>query len=607
MDLSAPNAHAMAIMALTGIALVLFTRERIPLETSSLFVLVALVAGLTLFPYDDGRPLDVTELFHGFGHKALIAVCALMVLGQGLIRTGALEPVGRVLARLWRRGPVLSLAATLVLAATMSAFINNTPIVVLMLPLLIGIATRTGSSSSGTLLPMGLASLVGGMCTTIGTSTNLLVVSVAEDMGVPAFQMFDFFLPALGAGVVALVYLTLVAPRLLPERRPPMTDASSRRFTAQIVLGQHSVVCGRTLIDAQEATEGRLRVEKIQRGQGVFITPLPDVVLNPGDRLTTTARADQLREFARELDGELYSGEQRVDDDHPLEEEGQQLAEVAITAGSSLSGMALSEANLLARYGLRFLALQRIERDRFVPRLDLDRITLRVGDVLLVQASREKLTECKLGTDFLVLDGGIELPRSRKAPLAMAILLTAVGLAAFDVLPIEISALAGCLFMLATGCLTWRDATAALNVQVILIVVASLALGEALMRTGAADFLAQVFLAITFASRPAVVLGGLMIALAVLTNVVSNNAAAVIGTPIAIGIASRLGLPVEPFVLAVLFGANLSFATPMAYKTNILVMNAGGYRFGDFVRVGVPLLVLMWLSLTTILVYAYRL
>jgi len=608
MNIASPDAHAIAVLILTGVALFLFTREKIPLESSSLFVLVALTIGFKLFPYESqGRSLEVSELFYGFGHKALVAVCALMIVGQGLVRTGALEPVGRYLARLWRRGPLISLLATLLITAALSAFINNTPIVVLMLPLLMGVAVRNNSSPSGTLLPMGLASLVGGMATTIGTSTNLLVVSVAETMGVTPFLMFDFIWIAGLAGLIAIMYLWLIAPRLLPERQPPISDTSSRVFSAQIVLEEDSPVVGQPLSAAIDRTEGGLKVEKIQRAPGVFVTPLPDVELRAGDRITTSNTPDRLREFARAIGGLLFSGEHLVDDEHPLSNEGQRLAEVAITAGSALVGSRLNEARLRSRYGLRFLAMHRGQSGDEVRGRSLDRVILQHGDVLLVQSNDKELAECKMTGDFLVLDGSVDLPRTRKAPIALAIIIAVVCTAALGILPIEVSAVAGCLVLIVTGCLSWKDATNALSVQVILIVVSSLALGVSLMRTGGADFLAQLFLAATFGIPPSIVIGGLILLMALMTNVVSNNAAAVIGTPIAIQIATRLGMPVEPFVLAVLFGANLSFATPMAYKTNLLVMNAGGYRFNDFVRVGIPLMVIMWLSLTGLLVYAYQL
>ncbi len=608
MNITLPDPHAIAVLLLTMLALFLFTREKIPLESTSLFVLVVLAVGFRLFPYQaaDGV-VEVSEFFYGFGHKALVAVCALMIVGNGLVRTGALEPVGRSLARLWKRGPLVSLLATLLVTAALSAFINNTPIVVLMLPLLVGVAMRSNTSPTRMLLPMGLASLVGGMSTTIGTSTNLLVVSVAEDMGVAPFQMFDFLLPAGIAGLIAILYLWLIAPRLLPDRQAPLESTSPRVFTAQLVLDEDSPVVGETLSAAMMRTEGALRVDKIQRGPGAFVTPLPDVELRAGDRLSTSDTPTRLREFARTLGGTLYSGQHPVDEDHPLASGDEQLAEVAITGASPLVGTRLNQARLQSRYGIEFLALHRQEKEENRMSRDIDEVVLQSGDVLLVQATPKNLGVCKSSGDFLVLDGTTELPHTRKAPIALLTMVGVVALAALGLLPIEVSALAGCLVMIITGCIRWRDATGALSAQVILIVVSSLALGAALMKTGGAAFMAQVFLAATFGLPPALVLAGLILLMGLMTNVVSNNAAAVIGTPIAIEIATRLGLPAEPFVLAVLFGANLSFGTPMAYQTNLLVMNAGGYKFNDFVRVGVPLIFIMWLALTGLLVYAYQL
>jgi di/tricarboxylate transporter len=608
LELALPNTHALAVMMLIIVALVLFTRDTIPLQTTSLLVLGALTVGFTLFPFEvDGRTLQASDFFLGFGHKALVAVCGLMIVGQGLIRTGALEPVGRLLARLWRRGPLLSLLVTLLVTAVLSAFINNTPIVVLMLPILIGVAVRTGASPTGTLIPMGFASILGGMATTIGTSTNLLVVNVAADMGMDAFNMFDFLGPAAIAGSFAILYLWLIAPRIIPERKPPMSGTVSRVYTAQIRLDKGSPVIGRTLAEAMLRAEEGLRVEAVQRGQGVFINPLPDVVLKAGDRLTTSDTQARLRELARSLGGTLFSGDRAVDSEHPLTAEGQQIAEVVITPASRLNGVRIGNARLRSRYGLRLLAFHRFEGTQERKSPGLDEVQLRSGDVLLVQSTPENLRELKETADFLVLDGSIQLPSTRKAPLALATMLGVVALAAANILPIEISAMLGICVLIVTRCLNWKDAMSALSTQVILIIVSSLAMGAALMQTGGADYLARLFVYITFGAPAAVVLGGLMLMMGVMTNIVSNNAAAVIGTPIAIGIAQRLGLPLEPFVLAVLFGANLSFATPMAYQTNILLMNAGGYKFSDFVRIGLPLSIGLWLVLTTVLVWAYGL
>ena len=606
LELALPNTHALAVMILIFVALILFTREAIPLQTTSLVVLVTITVGFTVFPFEvDGRVLHASDFFLGFGHKALIAVCGLMLVGQGLIRTGALEPVGRLLARLWRKGPAISLLFTILITAVLSAFINNTPIVVLMLPILIGVAVRTGASTSGTLIPMGFASILGGMSTTIGTSTNLLVVNVAADMGMDEFSMFDFLGPAAIAGFFAVIYLWLIAPRMIPDRQPPMSGKVSRVYTAQIRLDAGSPVVGKTLAEAiLRAGEG-IRVETVQRGQGVFINPLPDVVLRAGDRITTSDTQNNLREFARLMGGTLFSGDHAVDAAHPLSHEGQQIAEVVITPASRLSGVRIGDARLRSRYGLRLLAFNRFEESQERKSPGLDEMQLRSGDVLLVQSTPENLGELKETADFLVLDGSIQLPSTRKAPIALATILGVVALTASNVMPIEVSAVLGFLVLIVTGCLNWKDAMNALSSQVILIIVSSLAMGAALLKTGGADYLAKLFVYITFGAPPSIVLGGLMLMMGILTNIVSNNAAAVIGTPIAIGIAQRLGMPLEPFVLAVLFGANLSFVTPMAYQTNILLMNAGGYKFSDFVRVGLPLAVGLWFILTLVLVWAY--
>jgi di/tricarboxylate transporter len=607
-ELALPNVHALAVMLLIVVALVLFSRERIPLETTSLVVLVLLTVGFTVFPFEaEGERLVASDFFLGFGNRALIAVCALMIVGHGLVSTGALEPVGRFLARVWKWGPVVCLLLTLLITAVLSAFINNTPIVVMMLPILVGVALRTGSSPAATLIPMGFASILGGMATTIGTSTNLLVVNVAADLGMDRFNMFDFAGPVLVGGTVAILYLWLVVPRLLPHRELPINRGVSRVYTAQIRLDGSSPVIGGTLSEAITRSGEKMKVETIERGQGVFINPLPDVRLRAGDRITTSDTQGNLREFARLLNGTLFSGDREVDANHPLRAGGALIAELAVTPASRLKGLAIGEAQLLSRYGVRLLAFNRFDELGDRASGGLEDTVLRAGDVLLVQATPERLRDLKSGNDFLVLDGSINLPHTRKAPIALITIIGVVALAAARIMPIEISALLGCLVLLLTGCLTWKSAMSALSTQVIFIIVSSLAMGAALLKTGGADYLASLFVYITFGAPASVVLMALMLMMAVLTNVVSNNAAAVIGTPIAIGIAQRLGLPLEPFVLAVLFGANLSFVTPMAYQTNLLIMNAAGYKFGDFVKVGLPLALMLWLTLSGVLIWAYGL
>ena len=603
-----PDAHGIAVLALIIIAFILFTRESIPLESSSLLVLVLLTAGFELVPYSrDGISLHAVEFFTGFGHEALVAVCALMIAGQGLVRTGALEPVGRTLARLWSVSPLLSLLLTLLAGASLSAFVNNVPIVVLLLPILVSISLRTNKPASDILMPMGFATLVGGMSTTIGTSTNLLVVSVAADMGMRRLQMFDFFIPAAIAGIIAILYLWLFAPRMLPRRDAHLADTSPRIFTAHLYIEPDSFADGKTLAKILEKAGSKFKIGQIYRDKGVALTPLPDALIRAGDQISVRDTPENLKEFEKVLGAKLYSADLPVDDEHPLRAEDQQMAEIVITQGSPLEGTTLSRTRFIDHYELITLALHRAGTEIRTLQTDVGNISMRIGDVLLVQGNREQIAALKRDGELLVLDSTSDLPQTKRAPLALAIMAAIIIVAAVGLLPIAISAMCGVLIMIMTHCLSWRDAAQALSIPVIMIVVTSLALGTALLKTGGADYLAQLYVSITAGTSPVILLSGLMLVMAVLTNIVSNNAAAVIGTPIAIGIAHKLGLASEPFVLAVLFGANMSYATPMAYKTNLLVMNAGGYTFSDFIRVGVPLTLIVWLTLSWLLPAMYGL
>lgn len=595
------------MLFVTMIALYFFRRDDIPLETSSLAVLVLLCLIFTIFPFEvNGHHLEPSSLFFGFGHEALITVCALMVIGHALVRTGALVPVGRYLAKLWKISPTLSLLITLIVAGLLSAFVNNTPIVVLFLPILTNVALRTNSDTSSMLLPMGLATLVGGMTTTIGTSTNLLVVSVASDMGLARLNMFDFVLPASIAAVIAIIYLWLIAPKLLPKRMASLPDTSPRLFSAYLNINEDSIANGKTVTDILKMTDGQLSIESIQRSPDYKnIVPFPDTILKEGDRLHVKDHPDQLKEFESATQTTLFSGSHKVDEDHPLNAEKQILAEIVVVQQSGLVGRTLKDVQFAKRYGISVIALHRGGNAMEVGRRSIGHVPIQTGDVLLVQGESEQIDELKENQGFLIIDGAAELPYSKKAPVALMVLFGVVLIAALSILPIAISAMCGVLILLIAKCIDWGDLSVALSSQVVLIVVASLALGSAMMQTGGAEYIAQLFVALAYDLPPGGIVSALMLMLAVLTNIVSNNAAAVIGTPIAISVATQLNLPVEPFILAVLFGANLSYATPMAYKTNILVMNAGGYQFSDFIRVGVPLILLMWVTLSFLLSWIY--
>jgi len=606
---SLPSAHGIFVLLLTVVALYLFTRDKLPLEASGLTILVILLIVFEIFPYEvDGVRLVPTSFLSGFGHEALITICALMIIGTGLEVTGALQPLAAGLAKAWTAKPMMASLATLAISGVLSAFLNNTPIVVMLLPMLIGVALRNKLAPSSLLMPVGFATLVGGMATTIGTSTNLLVVAIAADLGMEPFEMFDFTAPVLMVGSVGVLYLWLVAPRLLPERKQPLSDRAPRVFNAMLHINDASKACGLSFAECLALTNNEMRVDRIERGEGLAVTKLPSVTIGAGDRLAVRDTPERIKEFEKQLGAKLYNetGIEEFSGGSGVEQEF--LAEIVVTRSSLLHRGTLTSTRFAQRTGLIPLALHRArEPGTEEIRGNIETIRLRAGDVVLVQGTRKQLGSLKRSGTALVLDGTTDLPTTHRANRALAIMALVVVSAAFGVLPISISALIGVGAMLATRCLSWQDIAKSLSAQVIMIIVASLALGIALTETGGALFIAQSFVNAVSILPTNFILSALMLIMAVMTNVVSNTAAGVIGTPIAIQVARELGADPEPFILAVIFGANMSYATPFGYQTNLLLLSAGGYKFTDFLRAGIPLTVIMWLGFSIVLPWMYGL
>lgn len=590
--------HALAALVLTTVALILFSRERIPLEYSCIAILVVVVLTFEIFPLGGPDPLRGADFLRGFGNEALITICLLLILAKGVEVSGALRPIGRMLTRLWLYNRALALLATLLIAAFISAFANNTPIVVMLLPILVGVAHRSGISTSKMLMPVGFATIIGGMSTTIGTSTNLLIVSISEELGLVRLQMFDFTLPAVLAASAGIVYLWALAPRLLPDRPSLLAGTEPRIFESVVNIDDESPAAGLTLAEAMRKFSEQLRVTRIERGRSLDLVRLPTLTLQAGDRLHVRGSPEAIQN-AQEA---LGAGARAEVVERTPEE---RLVEVVVTRDSPLHRKHLSEVRRDALRGLYPIGWYR-PGQRGMKTLDRSSDPLlRTGDVLLMQGPRQEIQHLMETPHMLILARTIHVPRTTKAPLAMAIMIGVVGLAAVGILPIISTALAGAGLMLLGRCLTLSEAWDAIDSRLVLVIVASLALGTSLAGTGAAGFLAHSFVESVQGLPAPVVLSGLLLITALLTEVVTNNAIAVIATPIAMSVAVELGLPPLPFVLAVLFGANMSYLTPIGYQTNLLVMSAGGYKFSDFFRAGLPLQLILWLALSFILPMMY--
>jgi di/tricarboxylate transporter len=605
-----PDPHALLLIVVTGAAFYLYTRPWIRMELVSLLLLLTLLVIFYLFPYygegDRARLTDV-DIFESFGHPALVAICCLMILARGLTETGAMEPIIRILGRVWALNRWLGLLLTLLVAGIASAFINDTPVLVLMLPLLLGLAGRTGYPASKTLMPVNYAILCGGMLTSIGTSTNVLVLNIAQELGMARMGLFDFTAIALVGFAIAIPYLWLVAPQLLPDTGQASTT-SSRLFEARVrVEPGNAKLVGRKLAELSKSFGRTIPLFGLIRdGRNLPSDELGE--LQVGDALLLRDTPAGLRELAAALGADLFEREgvgRFIENDAARADTT--LAELVVGAGSELHGRTLKDVRFAEQHQVVVVGLSLSAGGLLPTATDISSTTLSVGDVLLVQGPEDRIARLRGRRDLLLLDTNLVLARSPLATTALGIMAGVLVLAATNALPIHVAAFLGVMGMLATGCIRIEQAGRALSLEVVLLIASSVALGESLVATGAASWIAGGIAAVVGHIPPFGQLALFMAFAALLTNFVSNAAAASVGAPIAVATAGELGLPLEPFVLAILFGANLSFATPMAYQTNVLIMNAARYRFADFVRVGGPLVALMLCVLSYLLARRYGL
>jgi len=517
-----------------------------------------------------------------------------VILGGGWGVTGELDPEARALRSGWRINHQLGLLVTLLLAFGLSMLVNDTPVLVLLLPIMTQLALQGAMPASKTLIPVNSAVLIGGMATTIGTSTNLLVVSIAQDLGMPAIGVFHYTHIVLIAALVALPYIWLVMPRLL--RGTEIQQAEERHnFLATFRIGDVSPHLGKDTAQLSEILPADFK-----------LTTALTEPLGADMRIAVQAPREALIEAARLLGATAAPRWliERLTRDAAAQEHDIAIAELAVTNDSRLAGRTLQNAGL---EGVAVLGIDQARRFIHEHREKSAQAPLREGDVLLAMGTEARLQQWAQDDALLLLAGIKELPRSSKAPLALTIMALAVGIASVGLIPIAISSLAGAVAMFLTGCVKFERVGRALSAQVIVLVAASIAIGKLFLVSGAAEWIGQGLAQGLQYAAPAVVIAAVMLFVTVLTNFASNATAAAVGTPIAFALATQLGLPVEPLVLAVLFGCNLCYATPVAYQTNMLIMAEGEYQFRDYMRTGVPLVLIMITTLSTLLVWQYGL
>lgn len=598
--------QAALLIGVLALALVLFVTQVVRIEVTALGLVVALpLLGL----------LSPEQALTGFSSPATITVAAMLVMSAGLERAGVVDWVVAWMARFTGGGLARLLLVLAVPSVLFSAFVNNTPVVAMMIPVALALARRSGLSPSKVLIPLSYFSILGGTCTLFGTSTNILVDVLWRDAGGPGFEVFEFSRLGLVFVGVGVLYVLAVGARILPERAgltELLAASAPGRFVTEVVLEAESRYDGQRLRDAFPARK-ELTVIEVVRGEEPILQPDGDFVLRAGDVLFVESTA---RSIAHLLEGrgvsrgtavaddrrvplhELFAGEalerpSAILDPEP-EDEGERvsrvdlrIAEAVVTPNSRFVGRRVGALGLSRKYGVAVLAIRRLGRQH---QFQLREFRLRPGDVLLVQGEPSALRLLHEEGDVLLVEGvESSLTFPDRAPLAIGVLSLVVLLASLRVAPIVLLALAGVGALLATRCLTPRQAIGALEPEVVLLLAGTIPLGLAMQEVGLADSIAAAMGGVLDPGRPWLLVGGLYLFTVLLTEVLSNNATAVLLTPIALSLAAESGLRPEPLLLTVAFGASASFSTPIGYQTNALVMGPGGYRFGDYLRFGLPL------------------
>ncbi|MEQ8510569.1 MAG: SLC13 family permease [Rhodospirillaceae bacterium] len=601
------------VLGLAVTLLTLYVTQWLSLEISSLVVLTVLLLFFQIFPLTgtyDVNLLNAEVLLGGFSNSALIAVMALLVVGEGIVRTGALESLGSVISST-RLPSIVLLAFVLLLVAGLSAFLNNTPIVLIFIPILQALAHKSGLSASRTMMPLSYAAILGGMTTLVGSSTNLLISSSMSQQGLRPLTFFEITPLGLILAAVAIIYVLFILPVIMPERKSASSKVQSgRHYISQFVVPADSDLMGEKAAAGAFKSLPNATVRMIYRGNDAIFPPFDDYVIHAGDTFVLAATRQTLIKIASKHPGlfhpplpygldlqetrvKEYEDASDADESETPEDRDTVLVEAMITPTSRMVGLTLEQFELQQSQRAIFLGIQRRAQ---MTAARMTNIRLQSGDVLLLKGRPDRLEALRPERDVVLISGtrGI-IPNRTHAKRAVLIFGGAIGCAAVGLISITTAAIAAATLMILTGCMNLRQAGRAIDKTIYLLVGTSLALGTAMTATGGAAYLANVIVSVFGAASPPVILSVFFLVVALFTNVLSNNACAVLFTPIGVGLAANLGIDPRLFAITCLFACNCSFATPMGYQTNLLVMGPGQYQFGDFVRAGLPLVILVWL------------
>jgi len=568
--------------------LILFISDRFSAD------LVALLALVTLLLFKFITP---EEAVSGFSNSATVTIGAMFILSGGLIHTGLVDQLAVFASKKIKNAKIGLMLFIIGVAGVVSAFINNTAVVAVFLPVITKISRERGLSPSKFLIPLSFAAILGGSMTLIGSSTNILVSSIAKDHGLAEFKLFEFSPVGIALFTAGGIFLLLFAYRLLPSRASIGDLTKSyrmKRYLTEITVTESSPLIGKTLLEKKIAETYDVNVLEIIRGEEKIWRKLRSTVIEKEDLLLVRGGVQNIIKFTT---GEnLQSLSETVLGDEDLQADDVILAEAVIAPNSTLIGYTVKEINFRQRFSAFVLAVQShgtTFRDK------IGRIPLHFGDSLLLQGSTEAIQNLQNNQDFLMMEEiKLEKFRTNKAIIALSIIAMVVLTSAFEIFPIMVAAIFGSVLMVITGCINVKEAYANIDWMVIFLIAGMIPMGIALQKSGLVTTAAEGLLTLFGELSPLFILSILYIGTVLLTSVLSNTATAIIVAPIGISMAISLGINPKPFLMAIMFGASTSLITPIGYQTNTLVYSPGRYKFTDYLRVGLPLNIIAWLIIT---------
>jgi len=591
--------HMWFVFAVVFGAILSYVSEKIPMEVTSISVITLLVLYFYFYPLVDlkGSSLLTPEkFFYGFANPALITVMSMLVIGYGVVVSGSVKILANYLAEIFKFKPKLGMASVLMLVCVISAFMNNTPVVVIFIPVLASMAKKMGISTSSVMMPLAFAATLGGMTTLIGTSTNLLISGKVEDMGLQPLTFFEFILPGVILCCLGMLYVTFIMPRILPDRFSLAQDYirnEEKLFVGEIKIGEKSALKGRLVSDGRLPIGKDVKIKMVQRGENAFIAPFEkDFVLEKGDIVVFTASRNALAELVKKNRNAIFADSEAYRSSAGKVKKANDLmfSQILIAPGSYMSGRTIEELSLTRLHDIVVLGVQRGSKNI----RKISSSPLQSGDVLLVLSPKSSLNLLAKEREIILLSADEEEVTDRNTMTRVNIIFFSVIIfAATNIVPIEIASFAGASLIVLTRCLTLRQTAAALNKQVFFIIATAYMLSISLEKTGGAEAIAGLISSVEgLNALSAVAL--LFLAITIFNEVMSNNAAGLLFTPIAINLASQMGADPRMFIWAVIFAGSCSFATPIGYQTNLLVMAPGRYKFSDYLKAGIPLNIIIW-------------